>query len=167
VALLERHLEGKYEILDKIKEGGMGAVYKVRHRFLDEIRVIKVIRPALQQSQELADRFLREARMAILLRHPSIAVLHDFAVSDDGQAFIVMEYIAGLTLEEVLISGGPPPLGLALEVASQALRAMGYLHRHGLVHRDVAPDNLMLTRGVDGEPLVKLIDLGIAKVLAG
>ncbi|HVR07618.1 MAG TPA: TonB family protein [Thermoanaerobaculia bacterium] len=167
MALLERHLEGKYEILEKIKEGGMGAVYKVRHRFLDEIRVIKVIRSALQQSQELSDRFLREARMAIRLRHPSIAVLHDFAVADDGQAFIVMEHIAGLTLEDVLRTGGPPPLGLALEVASQALRAMGYLHRHGLVHRDIAPDNLMLTRGVEGEPLVKLIDLGIAKVLAG
>jgi TonB family protein len=167
VALLQQQLEGKYEILEKIKEGGMGAVYKVRHRFLDEIRVIKVIRPALEPTQDLSDRFLREARMAIRLRHPSIAVLHDFAVADDGNAFIVMEYIAGLTLEDVLTSGGPPPLGLALEIASQALRAIGYLHRHGFVHRDIAPDNLMLTHGVDGEPLVKLIDLGIAKALAG
>jgi TonB family protein len=166
-ALLQRQLEGKYEILEKIKEGGMGAVYKVRHRFLDEIRVIKVIRSTLEPSQEISDRFLREARMAIRLRHPSVAVLHDFAVDDDGKAFIVMEHIAGLTLEDVLRAGGPPPLGLALEIASQALRAMGYLHRNGFVHRDVAPDNLMLTRGVDGEPLVKLIDLGIAKVLAG
>ncbi|HEY6322900.1 MAG TPA: serine/threonine-protein kinase, partial [Thermoanaerobaculia bacterium] len=166
-ALLQRQLEGKYEILEKIKEGGMGAVYKVRHRFLDEIRVIKVIRSTLEPSQEISDRFLREARMAIRLRHPSIAVLHDFAVDDDGKAFIVMEHIAGLTLEDVLRTGGPPPLGLALEIASQALRAIGYLHRNGFVHRDVAPDNLMLTRGVDGEPLVKLIDLGIAKVLAG
>lgn len=166
-ALLQRQLEGKYEILEKIKEGGMGAVYKVRHRFLDEIRVIKVIRSTLELSQEISDRFLREARMAIRLRHPSIAVLHDFAVDDDGKAFIVMEHIAGLTLEDVLRAGGPPPLGLALEIAAQALRAMGYLHRNGFVHRDVAPDNLMLTRGVDGEPLVKLIDLGIAKVLAG
>ncbi len=167
MALLQQQLEGKYEILEKIKEGGMGAVYKVRHRFLDEIRVVKVIRPALEQSPEISDRFLREARMAIRLRHPSIAVLHDFAVGDGGQAFIVMEYIDGLTLEELLMSGGPPPLGLALQVAAQALRAMGYLHRHGFVHRDIAPDNLMLTRGVDGEPLVKLIDLGIAKLLAG
>jgi TonB family protein len=167
VALLQRQLEGKYEILEKIKEGGMGAVYRVRHRFLDEIRVIKVIRSSLESSQELSDRFLREARLAIRLRHPSIAVLHDFALDDDGKAFIVMEHIAGLTLEDVLRTGGPPPLGLALEVASQALRAMGYLHRNGFVHRDIAPDNLMLTRGVDGEPLVKLIDLGIAKVLAG
>src|SRR6202043_807944 len=120
-----------------------------------------------EPSQEISDRFLREARMAIRLRHPSIAVLHDFAVDDDGKAFIVMEHIAGLTLEDVLRTGGPPPLGLALEIAAQALRALGYLHRNGFVHRDIAPDNLMLTRGVDGEPLVKLIDLGIAKVLAG
>ena len=145
----------------------MGTVYKVRHRFLDEIRVIKVIRSALEPTPELSERFLREARMAIRLRHPSLAVLYDFAVDDDGNAFIVMEYIAGLTFEDLLRTGGPPPLGLALEIASQALRAIGYLHRHGFVHRDVAPDNLMLTRGVDGEPLVKLLDLGIAKVLAG
>ncbi|HVT59356.1 MAG TPA: TonB family protein [Thermoanaerobaculia bacterium] len=167
MVLLQKQIEGKYEILEKIKEGGMGAVYKVRHRFLDEIRVIKVIRSTLEPSQDLSDRFLREARLANRLRHPSIAALHDFAVGDDGNAFIVMEYIAGLTLEDVLRTGGPPPLGLALEIATQALRAVGYLHRHGFVHRDIAPDNLMLTRSVDGDPLVKVIDLGIAKVLEG
>jgi TonB family protein len=167
VALLETQIEGKYEILEKIKEGGMGAVYKVRHRFLDEIRVVKVIRAGLEATAELADRFQREARAAIRLRHPNIAQLHDFAVGSGGTAFIVMEYIDGLTLEDVLRAHGSPPLGLTLEVSQQALKAIGYLHRRGFVHRDIAPDNLMLTRGIDGEPLVKLIDLGIAKVLAG
>src|SRR5271169_764488 len=108
MALLQQQIEGKYEILEKIKEGGMGAVYNVRHRFLDEIRVIKVIRSTLAPSQELSDRFLREARLAIRLRHPSIAMVYDFAVADDGNAFIVMEYIAGLTLEDVVRTGGPP-----------------------------------------------------------
>ncbi len=166
VALLQRQIEGKYEILAKIREGGMGAVYKVRHQLLDEVRVIKVIRHHLEASPDLADRFRREAQVAIRLRHPNIAQLHDFAVDADGNAFIVMEFIDGVTLEE-LGGAAPAPVGLVLEAAQQALRALGYLHRPGFVHRDISPDNLMLTRGVDGEPLVKLIDLGIAKFLEG
>jgi serine/threonine protein kinase len=166
VAVLHEHIEGKYEILGKIREGGMGAVYKVRHRLLDEIRVVKVLRPHLGVSQELNDRFLREARLAIQLRHANIAQLHDFSIAEDGTAFIVMEFIDGATLEDVLAQSGPPPLGLGLEIGRQALKALGFLHRRGLIHRDISPDNLMLTRGPDGEPLVKLIDLGIAKVLA-
>ncbi|HEV7519167.1 MAG TPA: TonB family protein [Thermoanaerobaculia bacterium] len=160
-------IEGKYEILGKLREGGMGAVYKVRHRLLEEIRVIKLIQPHLGVGAEVGDRFLREAKMAIQLRHPNIAQLHDFAVDPDGKAFIVMEYIDGLTLEDVRKASGPPPLGLGLEIAQQTLRAVGYLHKKGFLHRDIAPDNLMLTRGFDDGPLVKLIDLGIARVLAG
>jgi eukaryotic-like serine/threonine-protein kinase len=166
VALLNEHIEGKYEILGKLREGGMGAIYKVRHRLLDEVRVVKVIRSKTDAS-EGADRFLREARAAIRLRHPNVAVLHDFAVTEDGQAFIVMEYIDGWNLLEVLNDYGPPPVSLTLEIARQSLKALGYLHRHRIVHRDVSPDNLMLTRDVDGDPLVKLIDLGIIKALEG
>ncbi|MFL6197177.1 MAG: TonB family protein [Thermoanaerobaculia bacterium] len=167
MALLDEHIDGKYEILGKIREGGMGAIYKVRHRLLDEVRVVKVIRSQADAEGEGADRFLREARAANKLRHPNVAVLHDFAVTGDGQAFIVMEYIDGWNLLEVLNGYGPPPLSLTLEVARQSLKALGYLHRHRIVHRDVSPDNLMLTRDVDGNPLVKLIDLGIAKALEG
>jgi serine/threonine-protein kinase len=167
VAILDEHIEGKYEILGKIREGGMGAIYKVRHRLLDEIRVVKVIRSQAEAGGEGAERFLQEARAAIKLRHPNVAVLHDFAVTGDGQAFIVMEYIDGWNLLEVLSGYGPPPLPLTLEIARQSLKALGYLHRHKIVHRDVSPDNLMLTRDVDGNPLVKLIDLGIAKTLEG
>jgi serine/threonine-protein kinase len=159
-------IEGKYEILGKLGEGGMGAVYKVRHRLLDELRVVKVIRPHLT-APELSDRFLREARLATQLRHPNIAQLHDFSVDEDGGAFIVMEFIDGATFEDVPATSGPPPLGLALEMAQQSLRALVSLHRKGFLHRDISPDNLMLTRDSDGGPLVKLIDLGIAKVLKG
>ena len=161
---LER-LQGKYEILQKLNEGGMGAVYKVRHRLLDEIRVIKVVRPQLEGQEELRERFFREARIAIRLRHPNIAQLYDFTIDDDGVAFIVQEFIDGITLVELLQRMNPPPLGLTLEIAGQALNALGYLHRKKYVHRDVSPDNLMLTRDEEGSPLVKLIDLGIAKAL--
>ncbi len=167
MALLNEHIDGKYEILGKLREGGMGAIYKVRHRLLDEIRVVKVIRSRSEAGEEGVDRFLREARAAIRLRHPNVAVLHDFAVTEDGQAFIVMEYIDGWNLLEVLNGYGPPPIPLTMEIARQSLKALGYLHRHRIVHRDVSPDNLMLTRDVDGNPLVKLIDLGIAKALEG
>jgi TonB family protein len=168
LALLSEQIDGKYEILGKLREGGMGSLYKVRHRLLDEVRVVKVIRSQADAAgEEGADRFLREARAAIKLRHPNVAVLHDFAVSEDGQAFIVMEYIDGWNLLEVLSGYGPPPVSLTLEIARQSLKALGYLHRHKIVHRDVSPDNLMLTRDVDGHPLVKLIDLGIAKALEG
>ncbi len=162
---LER-LQGKYEILQKLNEGGMGAVYKVRHRLLDEIRVVKVVRPQLEGQQELRERFFREARIAIRLRHTNIAQLYDFTIDDDGVAFIVQEFIDGITLVELLHRMNPPPLGLTLEIAGQALNALGYLHRKKYVHRDVSPDNLMLTRDEEGSPLVKLIDLGIAKALS-
>jgi serine/threonine-protein kinase len=167
VALLHEHIEGKYEILEKLKEGGMGAIYKVRHRLLDEVRVVKVIRSHMEPTGESGDRFLREARVANRLRHPNVAALHDFAIADDGNAFIVMEFIDGLNLLEILHGHGPPPISLTLEVARQSLKALGYLHRQKLVHRDVSPDNLMLTRDVDGHAQVKLIDLGIAKAFEG
>src|SRR6185295_19210213 len=165
VALLNESIEGKYEILEKIKEGGMGAIYRVRHRLLDEVRVVKVIRSHGAPLGDAAGRFLHEARVAIRLRHPNIAVLHDFAVADDGNAFIVMEFIDGMTLQEVLKAYGPPPISLTLEIARQALRAIAYLHKQKIVHRDISPDNLMLTRDADDQALVKLIDLGIAKAL--
>lgn len=160
-------IEGKYEILHKIKEGGMGAIYKVRHRLLEEVRVIKTIRPQFAEDADLRERFLREAKTAIRLRHPNIAQLYDFTVDADGTAYIVMEYIDGVTLQEMLAKSGPPPVPLTLEISRQGLQALAYLHHKGFVHRDVAPDNLMLTRTFDGLPQVKLIDVGIAKRLEG
>jgi len=165
LALLTEQIDGKYEILGKIREGGMGAVYKVRHRLLDEIRVVKVVRPQVEGKSAAAERFLREAKVAIRLRHPNIATIYDFAVDDEGIAFIVMEHIDGWSLLDVLQSYGPPPLPLALEVARQTLRALSYLHRQQIVHRDISPDNVMLERDGDGRPLIKLIDLGIAKAV--
>ncbi|MEM7355947.1 MAG: serine/threonine-protein kinase, partial [Acidobacteriota bacterium] len=161
------HLEGKYEILEKLGEGGMGAVYKARHRLLDEIRVIKVMRAGLKGDEDLEKRFFQEARVASRLRHPNVAQLFDFTLDDDGTAYIVMEFIDGQTFEEIVEHRGPMEIGLAIELALQSLRAIEYLHRMNFVHRDIAPDNLMLTKDTDGRPLVKLIDLGITKSIAG
>lgn len=165
VAIPLERLEGKYEILEKLQEGGMGAIYKVRHRLLGEVRVVKVMRPHLQGEPDLRDRFLAEARAATRLSHPHLARIFDCSLDEDGNAYIVMEYIPGLTLAELLAQAEPVPLPLVLEIARQGLRALGHLHQHQVAHRDVSPDNLMLTRDVDGRPLVKLIDLGIAKAI--
>ncbi len=92
---LPQSFEGKFETLHKISEGGMGAVYKVRHVLLDEIRVIKVIRPQHESDENLQARFHREARVATRLRHPNIAVMYDFSIGEGGTAYIVMEFIDG------------------------------------------------------------------------
>ncbi|HEX5716237.1 MAG TPA: TonB family protein [Thermoanaerobaculia bacterium] len=163
---LRESIEAKYEILERIGQGGMGAVYKARHRLLDQERAIKVIRTPVELSAEAGERFLREARVASRLRHPNLAILHDYAVADDGNAWLVLEWIDGFTLREALRRHGPPPLSLSLEIARQTCEALAYLHRQRIVHRDVSPGNLMLARE-EGRPLVKLIDLGLAKALEG
>ncbi len=165
--MIQAKIDPKYEIVKKLREGGMGAIYLVRHRLLDELRVVKVLRSQLVAEEDLKERFLREAKIAIHLRHPNIAQLYDFSIDDEGTAYIVLEYIDGITLEEYCRQPEARHLTLTLAIAQQGLRALGYLHRKGFVHRDIAPDNLMLTRDVDGEPLVKLIDLGIVKILKG
>ncbi len=159
------YLDGKYELLDKLHEGGMGTVYKVRHRLLDEIRVIKVMRPQHETNEGLRARFLREAQMAVKLRHPHIAQMYDFAFDDAGRGFIVMEYVEGISLQEMLERAGAPSLRLSLDLARQTLTGLGFLHRKGIVHRDISPDNIMVAWDEFGQPMVKLIDLGIAKVI--
>lgn len=157
-------LEGKYEVLAKIREGGMGAIYKVRHRLLNELRVIKVMRPEVAQSSEQRKRFLREAQTATRLRHTNIVAFHDFFIDEEDTAYMVMEYIEGINLRDMVREFGPFPIPLALDVSRQCLSAFEYLHRKGVVHRDVSPDNVMMTREDDGVVRAKLIDLGIAKI---
>jgi len=156
-------LEGKYEILSKLREGGMGTIYRVRHRLLDQVRVIKVMRAHVVADPDLRRRFTDEARTATRLNHPNLCTIYDFALDEDGTGYLVMEFIDGVNLAELLTLRGSPGLALTLEIAHQSLLALAYLHQKGIVHRDIAPDNLMLTRDEKGRPLVKLIDLGIAK----
>jgi serine/threonine protein kinase len=156
-------VEGKYEVLQKLHEGGMGAIFKVRHVLLDEPRVMKTLRTQIQDDEMAQQRFFREAKLATSLHHPNIAVVQDFFRSSDGTFFLVMEYIEGRNLSELIREDGPPSVPFVVGVAIQALEALDYLHRKGVVHRDVSPDNFMLTRDDQGNPLVKLIDLGVAR----
>ena len=143
----------------------MGTIYQVRHRLLDEVRVVKVMLPQLGSEEEYQHRFIQEAKMATRLKHPNVGTIHDFAVDPDGTAYIVMEYIDGVNLAELLRTSGPPGIPLTLEIAHQTLLALGYLHRKNVVHRDIALDNLMLTHDEEDRPQIKLIDLGISKAL--
>lgn len=166
MGVLAQEIEATYEVLSKMGEGGMGAVYKVRHRFFDEIRVIKVMQGNLEPLPELKERFLGEAKRGKQLRHPNLAEVMDFSIAADGTSYIVMEYIEGVNLREVLArSGGPLDYRVVVPIAEQALAALGFLHSKKFVHRDISPDNFMMTREGEEEPRVKLIDLGIAKSL--
>ncbi|MEM1245315.1 MAG: serine/threonine-protein kinase [Acidobacteriota bacterium] len=160
-------IEDKYDVLFPLGKGGMGEVFKVRHRLLDEARVIKVLRAAGAEDDSRETRFLHEARAAAELRHPHVAQIHDFAIDQEGAPYIVMEFIDGLTWRKLTDRLGALPVPLAVELACQALGALEYLHQRSFVHRDIAPDNLMVTRDVDGRLQVKLIDLGLAKRLTG
>jgi serine/threonine protein kinase len=158
-------IDRKYDVLEKMGEGGMGAIYKVRHKLLEEVRVIKTIRAHLKDQEEHQKRFLHEARVATQLRHPGIAQTHDFGIGEDGSAYIVMELIDGIDLVNFLEPGDRLSQEEILEVADQTLDILGYLHQKKLVHRDISPDNIMLTRDTSGQLQIKLIDLGIAKQL--
>jgi serine/threonine protein kinase len=158
-------LDGKYEILERIGAGGMGEVFKARHVHLDAPRCIKVMRQALMADDGFRMRFLREARLATQIHHPNIAVVHDFFVGDGG-SYMVSEFIDGTTVRQWCVRNGPFPLALAADVASQVLSGLEHIHRRGLLHRDVSPDNVMLAFDEDDRLTVKIIDLGIAKETA-
>ena len=158
-------LDGKYEILERIGAGGMGEVFKARHIHLDAPRCIKVMRPTLMADDSFKMRFLREARLATQIHHPNIAVVHDFFVGDGG-SYMVSEFIDGTTVRQWSARHGPFPLPVAADVASQVLAGLEHIHRRGLLHRDVSPDNVMLSFDEDDRLIVKIIDLGIAKETA-
>ena len=159
-------LDGKYEILDKIGEGGMGEVYRARHLHLDEIRIIKVTKPDASGAAAQPRRFQEEARLATLVRHPNVAALYDFSRQPDGSFYMVWEFIDGVTLETWLKSRGPLPPERALDVARQVLAGLAEIHAQGIVHRDLSPDNIMLREAAGGRLQAKIIDLGIAKRVA-
>lgn len=156
--------DGKYTILAKLREGGMGTIYKVHHNLLDEVRVIKFMRAAVSRDPASHQRFVQEAKLVTRFRHPNIAAVYDFAMDDELTAYIVMEYVHGVNLSDALSALHPMSLPLVLEIAVQTLDALAYLHRKNVVHRDISPDNIMIVVE-DRAVVVKLIDLGIAKAL--
>jgi len=160
-------LHGKYEILEKIGVGGMAVVYRVRHLHLQEEVAIKVVSSRLAEDPAFIDRFRTEAVITRMLRHPNAVRIDDFDTTEDGQPFIVMEYVPGASLRKLLQNHGPLPPNRAANVARQAALALGAAHELGIIHRDIKPENILLIPQSDGSDLAKVLDFGIAKVKEG
>lgn len=137
------HRIGDYEILDTLGSGGMGRVYRVRHIISDRIEAMKILLPDLAERKELGDRFLREIKLVASLNHPNITSLCT-ALTINNQLIMVMEFVDGVTLTE-LLNSGPISIPNAHNYLDQALSALGYAHQKGIIHRDIKPANIMLT----------------------
>jgi eukaryotic-like serine/threonine-protein kinase len=148
---------GPYEILSSVGAGGMGEVYRARDTRLDRIVAVKVLPAHLSEDPVRRQRFEREARAVSSLNHPHICTLFDVG-QQDGVDFLVMEFLEGETLAERL-ARGPMPLDQALRHAVEIADALDRAHRHGVVHRDLKPGNIMLTKSG-----VKLLDFGLVKL---
>jgi len=153
---------GNYVILEKLGAGGMGMVFKARHRRMDRVVAIKVLPPAVGQSEHAVRRFRREAEAAAKLHHPNIVAAYD-ADQAGGVHFLVMEYVAGTDLSRLVKSRGPLPVEQALSCILQAARGLAHAHQAGIVHRDIKPGNLLL----DTQGRVKVLDMGLARIDGG
>ena len=145
--------------------GGMGTVFAAHDRELARRVAIKVMVEETARDPLGAQRFQREARLAVQLQSAHAARVFDFGRSTNGQPFIVMEYLDGEDLDAHVRTSGPLPTGIAVDYLLQACDALGEAHRLGMVHRDIKLKNMFLTKTADGRPLVKVLDFGIAKTI--
>ena len=153
-----KHL-GQYEVLEKIGQGGMGTVYKALHTRLKRLVAVKILPAHRLADPRAVARFFREMEAVGRLDHPNLVRAHD-AGEAEGQHFLVMEYIGGIDLRELVRRSGPLVVADACEIIRQAAMGLQHAHEHDLVHRDVKPSNLMLTLA----GIVKLLDLGLARL---
>src|SRR5688500_16462522 len=161
-----RLLDGKYQIIDRLGVGGMGEIFKVRHIHLNELRVIKIMRPNVAADDQGLQRFLQEARTSTMIKHKNLAMLYDFAQLEDGSYYMVWEVIDGTNIQKWIGEHGAIPPRLTVEIAVQARMGLDHLRSMGLMHRDVSAENIMLSQDHHGKLLVKVIDCGLAKQLA-
>lgn len=161
--LLGQTLASKYLVEKLIKRGGMGSVYLGKHVLMDKTVAIKVLRPSLALDDDVVRRFSREAKAASRISHPHAVSVTDFGESEDGVVFLVMEYLDGHTLKEIVKSEGPMQLDRVVEIVRQVGGALDAAHEQGVVHRDLKSDNIMLSKATGGE-WAKVLDFGIAKI---
>lgn len=156
-------VSNRYRILDVIGAGGMAFVLSARDQENDRIVALKILRAELAQFDVAKARFLREAGAAARIKSEYVAEVFDVGQTDEGLAFIVMEYLEGQTLEELMYERGALPVQEAVDFVLEALEALAHAHALGVVHRDIKPSNLFIARSPDGSLRVKILDFGISK----
>jgi serine/threonine protein kinase len=156
----------EYEILELIGRGGMGAVYRARHIYLDEERAIKLIRTQLAESEDFVNRFIREAKLLAKLHHLNLVELYEFGMLENNQFFMVLEFLRGETALQRIQRIQRIPVQHALRIIREAAMGLGAAHQKGIIHRDLSPDNLFLVQIEPGVENTKVIDFGIARPTA-
>lgn len=163
-SLLGQILEGKYKVLERIGSGGMGVVYRGEHLLIGRPLALKFMHQHLVANERFLQRFEHEARISSRLKHPHAVLIYDYGVFE-GRPYIVMEFIQGRSLKEVIATQGPMEPGRVCRLLEQAGAAIAEAHRLGIIHRDLKPDNLLLHFNDEGTEQVSVLDFGIAKIL--
>src|SRR5215218_194743 len=161
--MLGRVIAGRYRLEARAGEGGMGVVYRARHVLIDRVVALKLIRPDLRGETHLRAWMLREARAANRVDHAHIIDIHDIGETEDGELYLVMEYLVGTALSQEL-SRGPMPIARAVDILEQMCAALARAHDLGVVHRDLKSDNILLTARGGRKDYVKILDFGLAAI---
>ncbi len=159
-------LDGKYRVLRNLGEGGMGQVFLVEHVHLGRREALKILHPFLARELQFVSRFRREARAINRLQHPSIVSVFDFGQMPDGRFYLAMEYADGPNLGHTLETSGRLPIQRALHLLIQLAAAIEHAHSRGVIHRDLKPDNLVVVERGSKRDVLKVLDFGIAKIVA-
>ena len=154
---------GKYRLVRKVGQGGMGAVYEAVHLRFNERRALKVMSPEVANSPEFVKRFEREAVLTRRLQHPNAVRVDDIDQAEDGRPYIVMEFVEGRSLKQLIRQAGPLPVERVSAIVKQVAAALEAAHQLGMVHRDIKPDNIVLISTPGGDQ-AKVLDFGIAKL---
>ena len=163
-SLVNTVLDGQYQMEALLGKGGMGAVYRARHILLGDRVAIKVLPPEVRTNAEWLRRFRREGQAARRFRHPNAVTVYDLRTAADGTIYMVMEYVEGHTLDVAIKTRGRFSAAEALEILSPIMSVLDTAHSMGVVHRDLKPENIMIGKATDAPPMIKLLDLGIAKM---
>jgi tRNA A-37 threonylcarbamoyl transferase component Bud32 len=158
-------IDGKFEIVSFVGEGGMGSVYTARHMVIGRNVALKLLREHLINEPEKIARFRNEARVLSELDHPNIVAVHAVGIAESGQPYMAMDIVSGESLDEMIKRRGYIPQAETLLILEQVCQALGYSHSKQVVHRDIKPSNIIISNG-DAGVSVKLVDFGIAKMLA-